>query len=494
MCDMADVERQRDSSEQQGAGEQQFTETPWTSSTGNQDYFAATSRTESTASSLPTLTFEDFDGSDNDGFLTAGELNAVANSNNTQTDRDIAKFLGDRVDEISDMVDDEWGFENDGISRTDLATYLDANANNPDPMFDRLRQMMYPSLQPAVQQPNSPVPDDLDADLPGEVEAPLEEEVAEGTPQEQEVLPVEDVPAEEGDAPSEAPEGDEAPDATEVRPEITMDKNESGQVTQVHIKVPGQDQEITLSRQDNGSWAINPPGAEVPGFKNLRKNEDGTVAGDFSTTPDGEPIYKTGDGISEILHNDGSREVRNMQDYSREIEKDGQKTTEYWDGYEWRQAESVTKDGDKTVVTFAPVDGKPTQIERNGATDELKVSFGTGLEYNANWREQRLDKTKDGETVRLYNSGVQDGDGNTVWRAGTVLGTDANGNYAVQFTDEPPASDGTQYAAGEQPTGAVIRLGSGYTSGEVTASYEQVAQQEEEQDQQDCPDGTCPRA
>jgi len=71
------------------------------------------------------VTFSRID-KDNDGFLTKNEL-ATAKVDRSFSAPDAKEIdqLYRRVDRVQNLVDDEWGFENDGISRGDLKEFED---------------------------------------------------------------------------------------------------------------------------------------------------------------------------------------------------------------------------------------------------------------------------------------------------------------------------------------------------------------------------------
>jgi hypothetical protein len=171
-----------------------------------------------------------------------------------------------------------------------------------------------------------------------------------------------------------------------------------------------------------------------------------------------------------------------MNDYSRTREVDGQEIKDYWDGYEWRQAAEVTTGEDgSTVVTFAPEEGKPTSIERDASSDELKVTFASGLTYDARWRDQNMTRTDaEGASVQLFNSGVNDSEGKPIWKEGTIVREEESG-YVVQFASdaETAAAEGAETYQGESPAGVVIQRGTEDAPPVVQALY---AEQSEETD------------
>lgn len=290
--------------------------------------------------------------------------------------------------------------------------------------------------------------------------------------------------AEQTEDASEQTEEAAAEQAEQPRPEVTVDKNEDGSVSAVHIKVPGQEGEVTLTRNEGGGWSVNPPGAEVPGFKTLKQSEDGTVLGDFSITDAGTVGYESERGVKEYLKTDGTREIRNNNDYSRIREVDGQEVKEYWDGYEYRQAADVQTADGKTVVTFAPEEGKPTSIERDPATDSLKVDFASGLSYDANWRNQQIARNDGkGNTTTLFNTGNKDAAGNTVWKEGTITHDDGN-QYIVEFAADASAQSscqGGQCSTADAPQPERVRVTRGNESAD--AEVEQLDEEQASEDQ-----------
>lgn len=234
--------------------------------------------------------------------------------------------------------------------------------------------------------------------------------------------------------------------------EYSFKNDERGRTSEMKVTVPGKDgaapQEVTLKRDSEGKWQTNPPDGKVPGFENLKKDAAGNIIGDFKVNKSGDVLYDTGDGTKEVVRANGNKDTYNLNDYSRVTETpDGQKSTTYWDGYNWRSGTMTRKDDGTINVKFdgQPGDGKPTEITRDSRTnadgtknDNFKVNFqrqDSTFSYDANWTQQRISMS-DGsrnQPVDLYNTGVRNRDGRMLWMQGQ-RSTEPGKENQVQFS------------------------------------------------------------
>lgn len=177
----------------------------------------------------------------------------------------------------------------------------------------------------------------------------------------------------------------------------------------------------------------------------------------------GDLVATNGDGITQYLRTDGSRVTYDDKNYSRVRENaDGTKSTDYWDGYGWRQPKNVRTEGSKTIVEFDQMQGRPRTIERDSAADQLKVKFADGSTYEADWKKQQQVFTDGGgKKTSYFNTGEVNQRGEPIWRKGT-----AGENGVVDFTKDASRDDIEKMRKGERPIAAKVGA-----DGSVTAEY-----------------------
>ena len=85
--------------------------------------------------------FQRVDG-DNDGFLSKSELNTALHSS-AYTGKEAAAVatMYQKVEDLEEYADDEFGDENDGITRQDIETYVDQAAASPDQTTDGINNL-----------------------------------------------------------------------------------------------------------------------------------------------------------------------------------------------------------------------------------------------------------------------------------------------------------------------------------------------------------------
>jgi YD repeat-containing protein len=205
----------------------------------------------------------------------------------------------------------------------------------------------------------------------------------------------------------------------------TFKRAENGKLSEIELPAG----EGKLVKTDKGWVHLDASGnptteGKVDGFSEdvLKRNEDGSIKGEFEELETGTLRYDNQEGVMEYHKADGSKEIRDFNTYKREqFDAEGKSTgVEYWDGYGWRAAakdqngkDLVSTDPETgiTRVQFEHQDGRPDSIERNAKNNELKVSFQGGASYSSDWDDRR--QTYDdghGKVVTLY----QDAEGK--WR------------------------------------------------------------------------------
>ncbi|MBX9692237.1 MAG: hypothetical protein K2Z81_07635, partial [Cyanobacteria bacterium] len=221
--------------------------------------------------------------------------------------------------------------------------------------------------------------------------------------------------------------------------------DEQGKINQVTYSKPGSGeapaQAGMLTRNADGTW--QPPDSAIPGFETPRKGAE------LKVKANGDMLLDQGDGIKERIAADGSKEVVNTNDYSRERMEGDKKVKEYWDGYEWRKAKSVKTEGKVTTVEFEPNGTKPTKIVRDSEKNTLNVEFADKSRYEANWNEQSQKFVdKNGQATNYFNTGERGTDGRPIWRKG-VRGEDGIVDYEDQKDDKLPTRSKVDPRTGE---------------------------------------------
>ena len=247
-----------------------------------------------------------------------------------------------------------------------------------------------------------------------------------------------------------------------------FDRDESGNVTKMHISAwgeGGERQRSAIEKTADG-WRSLPEGKLPPGFTAI-KPENGLIPGDFKVNDKGDIKWEAPDqSIKEVIRVNGTHDTVDMRDYSRTRETvDGKKSVDYWDGYEWRAGKRTVGDNGVVQVDFDGTAGKPVRTTRNWAEDGFKVDFGDGkTQFQIDsWNKGKLTRVHNGSTDTLYNTGTKNKDDRVVWMKGKEQAQE--GKMVVDFTGEPTNS--TRIAAGELPANAVIDVG----SGRVTSSF-----------------------
>ncbi|MBZ0187168.1 MAG: hypothetical protein K8F91_13050, partial [Candidatus Obscuribacterales bacterium] len=253
-----------------------------------------------------------------------------------------------------------------------------------------------------------------------------------------------------------------------------FDRDEKGNVTSIEAKIPGEggDTRQISIRKSGDNWQIEPADARIPRFETLKVDAKGVLTGDFKVKDNGDIVYDAKDGTKEAVRIDGSRDQYNLNEYSRIRESaEGAKSTEYWDGYNWRQGQAQMGTDGTTTINFPPEAGKPAQVIRDARVDEngitsnkFKVVFAGGKSYDADWGKQKMTYASQQGSVDLYNSGVTSDDGKSVWMQGRQVGT-ANDAAVVEL------KPGTEHqskrmAAGQTPYRVAI-----HNNGEVTSVF-----------------------
>lgn len=169
---------------------------------------------------------------------------------------------------------------------------------------------------------------------------------------------------------------------------------------------------------------------------------------------------------------DGSRDLRNYNDYSRtKIGADGrEQDKDYWDGYQWRHGTAERLPGGQVQITFRtdeqpsdPSKPRPQTVVRDASSDALTVKHNDQMVMHANWREQKLitRNANQPEDVKYY-----DGE---AWRHGKESplpgGSQSANLRRVEFDD------------GTGPQSVVIDV----TTGEIKEKVGRMEQQRREE-------------
>lgn len=214
-----------------------------------------------------------------------------------------------------------------------------------------------------------------------------------------------------------------------------------GNLETLTVRIPqeeGEPQEVRLTKEGD-NWRIEPKDAKIPGFESMEANGDGLITGNLKVKESGDIVYDAGDGNMEVMRINGTHDKFNLNDYHRQrTTADGQSKSEYWDGYEWRQGELERNEDGTSTITFSG-EGKVRKIMRDSRTQEdgskndgVVVLRSDGTVYNANWKGNSMSRTRGEQTDNLYDSGLTDANGKTVWVKGTKTGN------TVQFDKTDP--------------------------------------------------------
>ncbi|MDZ4833515.1 MAG: hypothetical protein SGJ27_07020 [Candidatus Melainabacteria bacterium] len=241
-----------------------------------------------------------------------------------------------------------------------------------------------------------------------------------------------------------------------------FDRDDQGNINKIHMLMPGKDatppQYLSFDKTDKG-WVSKPAGQLVPGFKNL-KVENGVISGDFKVNARGDFGYESADKqIRSVMRINGDKDHVDMKDYSRERElKNGEKTTTFWNGYDWQPGQKKQIADGVVRVDFQAQPGKPTSMTRDAKSDGFKVEFGTEkTQYTvSNWNEGKMTRQTGATADTLFATGVQDAQGKMQWRKGAEK---VDGNQrVVTFND---AQDAPKVKAGELPQTSIINTKTG---------------------------------
>ncbi|MBK9144903.1 MAG: RHS repeat protein [Candidatus Melainabacteria bacterium] len=208
--------------------------------------------------------------------------------------------------------------------------------------------------------------------------------------------------------------------------EVRIARGADGSVSAVSVS--GPEGSASIKKEGDG-WV--PPDAKIPGLE--LQVEDGLIKGKFVFNEKGDIIYGVGDKSTQVLKAGGAREVYDFNEYSRKEIVDGVEKTTYWDGYKWREADQVSKDGGKTTVTFKP-DGSdgPTSMTRDHESNSFTVDLAGGTRFEAHWNEQRMVRQQGENRTEIFNTGQVDESGKPLWREGEKIDR-GDGAFDVRF-------------------------------------------------------------
>ncbi|MCA9800347.1 MAG: hypothetical protein KC777_00090, partial [Cyanobacteria bacterium HKST-UBA02] len=208
--------------------------------------------------------------------------------------------------------------------------------------------------------------------------------------------------------------------------ELRITRGADGSVSGVSVNGPEGNASI---RKEGDGWV--PPDAKIPGLE--LQVENGQIKGKFVFNEKGDIIYGVGDKSTQVLKAGGAREVYDFNEYSRKEIVDGVEKTTYWDGYKWREADQVSKEGGKTTVTFKP-DGSdgPTSMTRDHENNSFTVDLANGTRFEAHWNEQRMVRQQGENRTEIFNTGQVDESGKPLWREGEKIDR-GDGAFDVRF-------------------------------------------------------------
>ncbi|MGE0262255.1 MAG: hypothetical protein AB7V06_06145 [Candidatus Obscuribacterales bacterium] len=223
--------------------------------------------------------------------------------------------------------------------------------------------------------------------------------------------------------------------------ELRITRGADGSVSGVSVNGPGGNASI---KKEGDGWV--PPDAKIPGLE--LQVEDGHIKGKFVFNEKGDIIYGVGDKSTQVLKAGGAREVYDFNEYSRKEIVDGVEKTTYWDGYKWREADQVSKEGGKTTVTFKP-DGKdgPTSMTRDHESNSFTVDLANGTRFEAHWNEQRMVRQQGENRTEIFNTGQIDESGKPLWREGEKIDR-GDGAFDVRFKPLSAAEQKSQVDGG----------------------------------------------
>lgn len=271
------------------------------------------------------------------------------------------------------------------------------------------------------------------------------------------------------------------------KPERTSDKtffevlrNERGEVDRINFA-----DGVSLRRTGPKEWELyrqeqKLSGAELAAFAKDNALQiplcakDGKILGNIKQKQ-GEDLYydcrNTPLNIFATRKVDGSRDIRDYNDYSRtRIGTDSAKApvVDFWDGYQWRTGTKQPLQGGGVQITFNPSERPPAgsskpwprAIVRDASADSLTVQHNDRLVMQAMWREQRL-VTRTGEgTAVQEDTRFYDGDRWRHGRTGPVVG-----RVSESSTDTTPVQNlrRIDFTDGSGPQSVIIDI----TTGEI---------------------------
>lgn len=244
-----------------------------------------------------------------------------------------------------------------------------------------------------------------------------------------------------------------------------------GNLTSMDIELPGEDgasSRVSLQRVgDADRWKVEPADAKIPGFEKLSADENGVLSGNIKLKANGDIVYDAGDGHMEAMRINGSHDLYDLNTYERIRETaDGQSSTVYWDGYDWRPGTKTTNEDGTTAVSFEG-EGKVKQIVRDARTsedgtksDRVLVVRSDGTVFDANWPERRMTRARGENKVELFNSGLKNEKGKSIWMQGQKL---ESGMVRFQPSSE---NERQAMASGRLPLGVEY-----HEQGSITSHY-----------------------
>ena len=213
--------------------------------------------------------------------------------------------------------------------------------------------------------------------------------------------------------------------------EYAFSYGEDGSLNRMTVRVPaeggeGRFNQVDLTRQGDDSWLVEPAGAGIPGFENLKVGEDGRLSGNIVVKPSGDIVYDAGDGNKEAMRLNGNHDRYDLNSYERVRETaEGESTTEYWDGYEWRQGSKQSNEDGTVTVSFSG-EGKVSKIVRDAGVaedgtrrDKVLVVRNDGTVFDADWGRQHMSRQSGDQKVELFNTGMRDENDKAVWMQGS---------------------------------------------------------------------------
>lgn len=254
--------------------------------------------------------------------------------------------------------------------------------------------------------------------------------------------------------------------------EYALSYGEDGSLNRMIVRVPseggeGRLNQVSLTRQGDQSWLVEPAGAGIPGFESLKVADDGRLSGNIVVKPNGDIVYDAGDGFREAMRLNGNHDRYDLNSYERVRETaEGESATEYWDGYEWRQGAKQSNEDGTVTVSFSG-EGKVSKIVRDAGVaedgsrkDRVLVVRNDGTVYDADWGRQHMSRQSGDQKVELFNTGMRDENDKAVWMQGSPS---ENGEIVFK-----PENDRERLAIME---GRVPKSVSFHEGGEFTSVY-----------------------